>query len=34
MKEGMDRIIYFDKGKIISDIKQNNKNSNKNNGWN
>ena len=38
MTVGMDRIITFDKGKIISDVKQNNKNSNsnsnKNNGWN
>ena len=38
MTVGMDRIITLDKGKIISDIKQNNKNSNSNsntnNGWN
>jgi ABC-type bacteriocin/lantibiotic exporter with double-glycine peptidase domain len=33
MTVGMDRIITFEKGKIISDIKGN-KNNNKNNGWN
>ena len=34
MTVGMDRIITFEKGKIISDIKGNKNNNNKNNGWN
>jgi ABC-type transport system involved in cytochrome bd biosynthesis fused ATPase/permease subunit len=36
MTEGMDRIITFEKGKIISDVnnKQKSKNNNNNYGWN
>jgi biotin transport system ATP-binding protein len=34
MLDNFDRIITFEKGKIISDAKNNKKKSNNNNGWN